>query len=211
MAEPPETANGPSRRCEPHQGAKAPSRKLIDCFSTSPRTSSASAAISRITWGAPFVTRTRLSPVPEQWLPCVCVPNRKGWKCFIWYVSRACASFRRSDSQVDGILVFGPGSERRGEDHSSSRTPLTQNGSPSVSLFCVNVPVLSEQRTSIPANSSIAAKRVTIAFLRARVRAPTAIVTRAQRAWPREPQRSSIPARTAGSSYSVATNRPQRE
>ncbi len=44
-------------------------------------------------------------------------------------------------------------------------------------MFWVSVPVLSEQRTSIPAISSIAASLLTIAFLFASAAAPTAIVT----------------------------------
>ena len=55
--------------------------------------------------------------------------------------------------------------------------PFTVNGSPSVSLFWVRVPVLSEHSTSTPASSSIAANRVTIASFFASRRAPTAIVT----------------------------------
>jgi hypothetical protein len=51
------------------------------------------------------------------------------------------------------------------------------NGSPRVSLFWVSVPVLSVQSTSTPASSSIATSRLTIAFLLASRRAPTAIVT----------------------------------
>ena len=39
---------------------------------------------------------------------------------------------------------------------SAAETSSTLNGSPSVSLFCVSVPVLSEHSTSTPANSSIA-------------------------------------------------------
>ena len=54
---------------------------------------------------------------------------------------------------------------------------FTLNGSPRVSVFSVRVPVLSEHSTSTPANSSIATSRVTIAFLVASSRAPTAIVT----------------------------------
>ncbi len=45
------------------------------------------------------------------------------------------------------------------------------------SSFLVSVPVLSEHRMSMPAISSIATRRVTIAFIRARTDAPTAIVT----------------------------------
>ena len=54
---------------------------------------------------------------------------------------------------------------------------FTLNGSPSVSLFWVRVPVLSAHSTSTPANSSMATNRVTIAFFLASRRAPTAIVT----------------------------------
>ena len=54
---------------------------------------------------------------------------------------------------------------------------FTLNGSPSVSLFWVRVPVLSEHSTSTPANSSMAANRVTIASFVASRRAPTAMVT----------------------------------
>ena len=59
----------------------------------------------------------------------------------------------------------------------SGAVPSTQNGSPSVNLFWVSVPVLSEQSTSIPASSSMAASRLTIACFAASTRAPTAIVT----------------------------------
>ena len=55
--------------------------------------------------------------------------------------------------------------------------PSTRNGSPRVSLFCVNVPVLSEQSTSMPANSSIEAKGRHDGLVSERFRAPTAIVT----------------------------------
>ena len=54
----------------------------------------------------------------------------------------------------------------------SGAMPSTQNGSPSVSLFWVRVPVLSEQSTSMPASSSMAASRLTIACLVASRRAP---------------------------------------
>ena len=54
---------------------------------------------------------------------------------------------------------------------------FTVNGSPSVSLFWVRVPVLSEHRMSTPASSSIADNRVTIASFFASRRAPTAMVT----------------------------------
>ena len=61
---------------------------------------------------------------------------------------------------------------------SSSRAALpTQTGSPSVNLFWVSVPVLSEQSTSTPANSSMDASRLTIASRSASLRAPTAMVT----------------------------------
>ena len=59
----------------------------------------------------------------------------------------------------------------------SAGTLLTLNGSPSVSLFWVRVPVLSAHSTSTPANSSMAANRVTIASFLASRRAPTAMVT----------------------------------
>ncbi len=59
----------------------------------------------------------------------------------------------------------------------SAATSFTLNGSPSVSLFWVRVPVLSEHSTSTPANSSMAASRVTIASFLASRRAPTAMVT----------------------------------
>ena len=59
----------------------------------------------------------------------------------------------------------------------SAGTSFTLNGSPSVSLFWVRVPVLSEHSTSTPANSSMATNRVTIASFLASRRAPTAIVT----------------------------------
>ena len=55
--------------------------------------------------------------------------------------------------------------------------PFTLNGSPSVSLFWVRVPVLSAHSMSTPANSSMAANRVTIASFLASRRAPTAMVT----------------------------------
>ena len=48
---------------------------------------------------------------------------------------------------------------------------------PSVSLFCVSVPVLSAHKISTPASSSIATNRLTTACFLARRRAPTAIVT----------------------------------
>ena len=54
---------------------------------------------------------------------------------------------------------------------------FTLNGSPSVSLFWVRVPVLSTHSTSTPASSSMATSLLTIAFFRASRRAPTAIVT----------------------------------
>mmetsp|Transcript_22025 Transcript_22025/g.53925 ORF Transcript_22025/g.53925 Transcript_22025/m.53925 type:complete len:398 (+) Transcript_22025:1414-2607(+) len=50
-------------------------------------------------------------------------------------------------------------------------------GSSSCSLLRVNVPVLSEHNVCIPASSSIAERRATMAFLLARMLAPTAIVT----------------------------------
>ena len=59
----------------------------------------------------------------------------------------------------------------------SAGTLSTLNGSPSVSLFWVRVPVLSAHSTSTPASSSIATKRLTIASFLASRRAPTAIVT----------------------------------
>ena len=59
----------------------------------------------------------------------------------------------------------------------SAGTLFTLNGSPSVSLFWVRVPVLSAHSTSTPANSSMATNLLTIAFFLASRRAPTAIVT----------------------------------
>lgn len=56
-------------------------------------------------------------------------------------------------------------------------TSFSQKGSPRVSLFCVSVPVLSEQRMSTPASSSIEGSRVTIACFLASSLAPTAMVT----------------------------------
>ena len=50
-------------------------------------------------------------------------------------------------------------------------------GSAIVSLFWVRVPVLSEHSTSTPANSSIAASLLTIAFFLERLIAPMAMVT----------------------------------
>ena len=60
---------------------------------------------------------------------------------------------------------------------SSADIAFTLNGSPSVSLFWVSVPVLSEQRMSTPASSSMATSRLTIACFLASSRAPTAMVT----------------------------------
>ena len=54
---------------------------------------------------------------------------------------------------------------------------FTLNGSPSVSLFWVRVPVLSAHNTSTPANSSMATNWLTIACFLASRRAPTAMVT----------------------------------
>ena len=59
----------------------------------------------------------------------------------------------------------------------SAGIPFKLNGSPSVNLFWVRVPVLSEHSTSTPASSSIAGNRVTIASFFASRRAPTAMVT----------------------------------
>ena len=59
----------------------------------------------------------------------------------------------------------------------SAGTSFTLNGSPSVSLFWVSVPVLSAHSTSTPASSSMATSLLTIAFFLASRRAPTAIVT----------------------------------
>ena len=60
---------------------------------------------------------------------------------------------------------------------SSTGTRSTAKGSPRVSLFSVRVPVLSEHSTSTPASSSMATSRLTMAFLLANRRAPTAMVT----------------------------------
>ena len=60
---------------------------------------------------------------------------------------------------------------------SCSLLALKTTGLPSLSSFLVSVPVLSEQRISIPAISSIEARRETMAFIRASTDAPTAIVT----------------------------------
>jgi len=79
--------------------------------------------------------------------------------------------------QVDGVLVFRARGQSGPENDVAAAIPSMQKGSPSVSLFCVSVPVLSEQRTSTPASSSIAERRVTIASFLASRRAPTAIVT----------------------------------
>src|SRR6266480_4404427 len=59
----------------------------------------------------------------------------------------------------------------------AASVPAQGAGWPRVNLFWVNVPVLSEQRTSTPANSSIDSSRETIALLLASFRAPSAIVT----------------------------------
>jgi hypothetical protein len=49
-------------------------------------------------------------------------------------------------------------------------------GSATCIRFCVSVPVLSEQKTSTPADSSIADRRETMAWWRARLTAPTEAV-----------------------------------
>ncbi len=59
----------------------------------------------------------------------------------------------------------------------SGGTSFTPNGSPSVSLFWVSVPVLSAHSMSTPASSSMATNRLTMACFLARRRAPTAMVT----------------------------------
>ena len=60
---------------------------------------------------------------------------------------------------------------------SSSVAPAKRTGSPKVRRFWVRVPVLSEQRTSMPAISSMDSSRDTMAFMREMARAPTAMVT----------------------------------
>ena len=59
---------------------------------------------------------------------------------------------------------------------SSTEALSIPTGSPRRSLFCVSVPVLSEQRISIPAISSIDSRRETMAFILERATAPIAMV-----------------------------------
>lgn len=63
-----------------------------------------------------------------------------------------------------------PFSEARAPARISSSAVLASNriGSPRLRIFLVRVPVLSEQRISTPASSSMASSRETIAFFFAR-------------------------------------------
>ncbi len=60
---------------------------------------------------------------------------------------------------------------------SRSLKPSSMIGSATFISFLVRVPVLSEQKISTPASSSIAVSRETMACRRARLTAPTAMVT----------------------------------
>ena len=74
-------------------------------------------------------------------------------------------------------MVLEPRGERAGQhDRPAGRSRRSRIGSPSLSWFLVSVPVLSVQRMSTPAISSMAASRETIAFCFESASAPSAMV-----------------------------------
>ena len=102
----------------------------------------------------------------------------KGWKCNdLVFVQLRRLLQTAQDREVDRVWLSTREARAAARMSSGRVTPLMQKGSPKLNLFCVSVPVLSEQSTSIPASSSIAARCVTIACFSASFRAPTAMVT----------------------------------
>ena len=82
------------------------------------------------------------------------------------------------DRRVDRVRRIAPRRQRRGQHELVARRRFgAGSSSPSVSSFLVSVPVLSLHSMSMPAISSIATRRETIALKRASRSAPTAMVT----------------------------------
>jgi hypothetical protein len=129
------------------------------------------------TCGAPLVTRNRRPSCSTVASVRLCTGSN-GTKPTCLERLSADASFRPASTAVSMA-------SRSSALHASAPASTTSSGvaapigtaSPSVSLFCVSVPVLSEQSTETPAISSIDSSRDTIAFMRDSASAPSAMVT----------------------------------
>ena len=124
-----------------------------------------------MTWGAPFVT-LNLPSLPSTHASLLFLTGSQGMNFRILY------SFLTSIlSSIASSIASPPSDAREANFKTSSSLNPKAITFPTLNLFSVRVPVLSEQRTSTPASSSIATSFLTIASLLARFIAPTAIVT----------------------------------
>ena len=140
-------------------------------------TSAAGLVRSTIDWGAPLATVSSLPWASLTVASVRLVTGSKGVKDWLVQGLVAFGSFRPSMTQVS----IGSWSSRReasapARTTSSGSVAASRIGSPSLSWFLVSVPVLSVQRMSTPAISSMAARRETMAFCFDRSRAPRAMV-----------------------------------
>ena len=132
----------------------------------------------RITWGAPLVTLKSGPSIPFTVASVRLWTGSKGWKWVTWYCFNNWLSLTPA-STVKSIVSWSSAREASAAFKINWSALIFSNvkGSPIVSLFWVSVPVLSEQRISTPASSSIEESLVTIACFIASTRAPNAIVT----------------------------------
>mmetsp|Transcript_7964 Transcript_7964/g.24488 ORF Transcript_7964/g.24488 Transcript_7964/m.24488 type:complete len:265 (-) Transcript_7964:812-1606(-) len=176
------------------QGAAAPPRATatprerkprLASASFAPRTASAtrclSAHISRTTLVAPLVTRSSRPSGPWTRASVRLSTGSNGVNSSSSYSASRGRSSSATEAARTVSIASAPWACRfaaRAARKTSSFALMDSSmmtGSKSWSLFCVSVPVLSEQSTSMPASSSIAESRARMAFFSASVRPPTAI------------------------------------
>mmetsp|Transcript_7778 Transcript_7778/g.12076 ORF Transcript_7778/g.12076 Transcript_7778/m.12076 type:complete len:423 (-) Transcript_7778:282-1550(-) len=159
------------------------SARLFTTFNTFLSTCALSTQSSRICGAAPLVTRNRPSFGCSRVASVLLIAGSKGMKFTCLYSPISALVLFSSALFVMHVSIAScPASSRlaaRADTNTNLSADIGPNiiGSSSFSLFSVNVPVLSEQRVCIPANSSMADKRATIAFFLASIPAPTAMVT----------------------------------
>ena len=140
-------------------------------------TSAAGFARSTIACGAPLATTTDL-PAPSVTVASVRFvtgSNGTNFDCF-----QACRAPWSFSAVMTAVSIASRSSMREASAaarmQSCGSVAASITGSPSLSWFLVSVPVLSEQRMSTPAISSIAESFETIAFSLERASAPSAMV-----------------------------------
>ena len=110
----------------------------LTAFSTSASTRPAFAASFKMTWGAPLVTFDCLPSAVFRVASVRLPTGSNGWKCSIWQAFSDSLSF----SPLSTAWSMASAASARDASApkkmtSSGLTPRTQNGSPSLSLFCV--------------------------------------------------------------------------